>query len=216
MKIFISTFFLFSLLSMFSVLAIEKSQDPIVVFETTMGKIVIAVKSKQAPTTAKFFLSLIDQGKFNGTSFFRSGASQEGKLPQFIEGGLVGEFILNGQLTSVKETKLPTLENFESTELSKLTHQVATVSMGRDLLETGNVVPDIFICVDDIPSFDQNAEENPDSRGFPAFAIVIQGMDVVHKIANKERKGETHIPFLQGQILTTPVTILQAYRSEEY
>lgn len=213
MKLFLSASLLLSLLITFSVPAVEKSQDPIVVFETTLGKIVIAVKSKQAPNTAKYFLSFIDQGKFDGTSFFRSGSTKKEGKPQFIEGGLVGEFILNSQVTSMKETKLPMLANYDSTGASKLTHQVATVSMGRDLRETGDAVPDIFICLDDIPSFDQNLIENPESRGFPAFAVVIEGMDIVQDIAKKERKGYTHIPFLQGQILTTPVTILRAYRS---
>lgn len=215
MKLFLSVSLLFSLLLTFSALAVKAHKDPIVVFETNVGKIVIVVKSKQAPNTAKYFLSFIDQGKFNGTSFFRSGSTKKGGGQQFIEGGLVGEFILKSQVTSMKETKLPMLANYDSTATSTLKHQVATVSMGRDLLETGHAVPDIFICLDDIPSFDKNTKENPDSRGFPAFAIVIQGMEIVQKIANKERKGYTHIPFLQGQILTNPVTILRAYRSEK-
>jgi peptidyl-prolyl cis-trans isomerase A (cyclophilin A) len=215
MKFFLSASLTLGLFLIFSVHAVEEHKNPIVVFETNMGNIVIEVKSKQAPITSSYFLSFIDQGKFNGTSFFRSGSTKkDGKL-QFLEGGLVGEFILNGKLTSIKETKLPTLANYDSTEISKLKHQVGTVSLGRDLLETGNALPDIFICLDDIPSFDQNLVEDPESRGFPAFAVVIKGMNVAEKMANQERKGDTHIPFLQGQILTTPVTIVRAYRSEQ-
>mgnify|MGYP003571697610 CR=1 FL=1 len=211
MKFFLSAPLLFTWLLAFSALATDKHQKPVVIFETTMGNIVIEVNNKQAPKSAKYFLSLIEQGKFNGTSFYRSG-SVAGETPQFIEGGLVDKFILKGDLTSVKNSGLPILDDFEATSYSKLKHQVATVSMARDILETGHAIPDIFICLDDIPSFDQNGRQKPDSRGFPAFAKVIKGMDVVQKISNKERKGETHIKFLQGQILTTPVIILRAYR----
>jgi peptidyl-prolyl cis-trans isomerase A (cyclophilin A) len=214
MKSLLNILLLLSLLLTFSALAVKEHQDPIVIFETNLGNILIAIKSKQAPNTAEYFLSLIDEGNFNGTSFFRSGTTKKEGESQFVEGGLVGEFILNGHLTSMKETNLPMLANYDSTGDSKLRHQLGTVSMGRDLLETGHVVPDIFICLDDIPSFDENLIVNPDSRGFPAFAKVIEGMDIVKKIASQERKGTTHIPFLQGQILTNPVTILRAYRSE--
>lgn len=211
MKIFLSI--VFSGLLSFSLQVANAHEMPVVIFETSAGNIEIEVNNEKAPNTAKYFLKLIDQGKFNNTSFYRSGPDVKHGAPQFIEGGLLAKFILNSQVTSIEETSLPILDNYETTEKSGLKHQVATVSLARDIVNTGNGLPDIFICLEDIPTFDEGGKTIPDTRGFPAFAKVIKGLDIVQLIANKARNGETHVKQLQGQILTNPVIIMRAYRS---
>jgi cyclophilin family peptidyl-prolyl cis-trans isomerase len=53
---------------------------------------------------------------------------------------------------------------------------------------------------------------DPDTRGFPAFGIVIEGMDVVEKIAAQETEGISKADAVKGQILTEPVPIEKAFR----
>jgi len=60
--------------------------------------------------------------------------------------------------------------------------------------------------------FDVDGRTEPDTRGFPAFGNVIEGMEVVEKIAVRETDGISKTDAVKGQILTEPVTIEKAYR----
>ena len=46
-----------------------------VVLETNMGNIVIEVYQDRAPRNAAYFLEFVDNGDYNGGSFYRAGGS---------------------------------------------------------------------------------------------------------------------------------------------
>lgn len=185
---------------------------PLVVFATELGQIVVEVNILQAPNTSAYFLSLIRDKKFDGHSFFRAGILKGATQPQILEGGLLDQAILNSQITSIQATGLPLLSDYETTAQSGLKHLYGTVTLGRDIFASGDAIPEVVICLQAIPSFNHNATQQPDNRGFPAFGRVIKGMDIVKKIAAQPRAGSSHITFLQGQILTQPIKINQAYQ----
>jgi cyclophilin family peptidyl-prolyl cis-trans isomerase len=60
--------------------------------------------------------------------------------------------------------------------------------------------------------FDVNGRTEPDTRGFPAFGKVIEGMGVVEKIAAQPTGGISKTEAVKGQILTAPVPIVKTYR----
>ena len=190
------------------------AQSVEVVLETDLGNIVIEVYENRAPKTSAYFLGFVDRGDYNGGSFYRSGSTLASTVigQQLIQGGLLYEAMTGEVPKSMRDTGLAMLEEIETTAKTGLKHQYATVSFARDLLESGFVIPDIFICLGDSPSFDFNGRPEPDNQGFPAFAKVVGGMDVVEEIAERETAGAISIDFLKGQILSEPVVILKAYR----
>jgi peptidyl-prolyl cis-trans isomerase A (cyclophilin A) len=190
----------------------DHNKLPEVVFETQLGQIVFEINSKQAPRTSAYFLSLVDSKLFEGTSFFRAGVLGTATKPQLIQGGPLDKHIINGTIKPFAETKLPTLANFETTIESGLKHEEGTLTLAKDLFGSGDAIPDLVICLERLPQEDYNGSSLPDNRGFPAFGRVIQGMDIVKKIASQPTTGNTQITFLQGQILTKPIKISRVYR----
>jgi len=186
-----------------------------VILTTELGDIRIAVEPQVAPETAAYFLDLIDQGRLDGATFHRSGASfvADSDERQLIQGGLLYQTMTGEDRRPIAATGEALLASFETTKQSGLSHQRGTVSLARDLLGTGYAIPELFICLRDSPEFDANGRTEPDTLGFPAFAQVTDGMDVVEHIASQERNGVTKTSVLTGQILTHPVVIVQARRT---
>jgi peptidyl-prolyl cis-trans isomerase A (cyclophilin A) len=184
-----------------------------VILETDLGNMVLRVDTDKAPITSAYFLGIIDKGFYNGATFYRS-ASLDGQAgPQIIQGGILQNALTQTGPISATDFKMPTLPSVERTSRTGLTHEAGTISFARDLLDTGVVIPEIFICLRACAWADEGARSVPDTHGFPAFGAVLEGMDTVQAIANQETNGETSIKFLQGQIHSTPIVIRKAYRA---
>ncbi|MDH3960048.1 MAG: peptidylprolyl isomerase [Desulfuromonadales bacterium] len=188
--------------------------NPQVTFETGLGRIVIEVYEDRAPKNAAYFLEFVGNGDYDGGSFYRAGGSvsASAKSSRIIQGGFLfdaatGEFSLKQNDSPVK-----TLPEFDTTDDSGITHGNGTVSLARDILASGDGIPEFFICTGDSPVFDVDGRTEPDTKGFPAFGNVIEGMDVVEKIAAQPTDGITKTDAVKGQILTEPVPIEKAYR----
>jgi len=188
--------------------------NPQVALETGLGRIVIEVYEDKAPRNAAYFLEFVASGAYDGGSFYRAGASvaADAHPSRIIQGGFLfnaatGEFSLEQNGSPVK-----TLPDFDTTEDSGIKHVYGTVSLARDILASGDGIPEIFICTGDSPVFDVNGRTEPDTRGFPAFGKVIEGMDVVKKIAAQPTDGISKTEAVKGQILTAPVPIETACR----
>ena len=191
----------------------QTSEAVNVILETDLGDMIIRVDTDQAPITSAYFLRIIDNGLYNGATFYRS-ASLDGEAgPQIIQGGILQEALTQTGPISATNFQIPTLPDVERTSLTGLTHQTGSVSFARDLLDTGVIIPEIFICLRACAWADEGARSVPDTHGFPAFGTVLEGMDIVQAIANQETNGETSIKFLQGQIHSTPIVIRKAYRA---
>lgn len=172
-----------------------------------MGDIIIAVDQSSAPATSSYFLQLVDQGKFDSTEIYRAGGLAESPNDlKFIEGGMLSPFVNNPAIMSIEDTKLPLLTEVEHTEITGLKIERGSVFLGRNIMGNGEALPDFVIALADISKFEYGGSKAVDGQGYPVFAKVTHGMDIVDEIALKPRNGQTHFPFLQGQILTDPVT----------
>ncbi|GAC1594401.1 MAG: hypothetical protein NVS3B19_16860 [Ginsengibacter sp.] len=175
------------LLSFFS--CSEKKHDSsIVTIKTKFGNIDIKLFAQNAPKTVSAFLSFIDSGYYENSSFYRVLKEDNqpigGYRPELIQGGI---YKSNYPL-SIKIKGIP----HESTLESKLSHTNGTISLARTT--SGSATTEFFICVGDQPSFNYGGDSNPDKLGYAAFGIVVKGMDVVSKIHHQPENGEDFDP----------------------
>lgn len=184
----------------------------IVILETEIGNVSIAIDGVRAPTAAEYILGYIDRGQYNGASLYRSGSLDASPVRQLVQGG-----VLQGALNSDTPPDLvgygvTLLPDWESTAQSGLQHRRGSVSLARDLLDTGHVIPELVFCLRDIPTMDAGGNGRFDNKGFPIIGEVVAGFDVIEAVSRRERQGATNIAFLRGEILSAPVAITRAYR----
>lgn len=159
------------------------------VIETELGEIKLVLYPDKAPKTVSNFLNYIQNGSYEGSSFFRvctpeNEAEREIQI-QVIQGG------------DVPEDKLFLPIPIETTRITGIKHLRGTVSMARG--EPNSAQSSFFICVTDEPELDFGGKRNPDGFGFAAFGQVTEGMELVEKI----QQGEN-----EKQMLLKPIKII--------
>lgn len=137
-------------------------KNPIVTIEMENGDLIkIELYPEIAPNTVKNFISLVNKGYYNGLIFHRviKGFMIQGGCPQGSGTGgpgysIKGEFAQNG---------------FEN----NLKHTAGVISMARSMMPN-SAGSQFFIMHQDSPHLD---------GAYAAFGKVVEGMDVVNKIA---------------------------------
>ena len=166
--------------------------NPVVIMETSMGRIIVMLSPKDAPKTVENFLKYVDAGFYDKTVFHRvikqkmraarmDKPSQKGDSMNIVQGG-------GFNLQMKKKTPLfPPVVNESATGML---NEKGTIAMAR------TDAPDSATC-----EFFFNAEDNPvldrkqtfskvgvgnfnsnTQAGYCAFGKVIRGLDVVEKI----------------------------------
>jgi len=163
---------------------------PYVRFETTEGNIVLELDGRRAPLTVMNFLGLVESGYFDGTIFHRV-------IPGFmIQGG--------GHTPDLKLKEADGgIPNESGNGLQNLR---GTIAMARKN-EPHTAVAQFFINVADNNSLDPK----PDRWGYAVFGTVIEGMDVVDRIANS-RTGPAGQ--FSKDVPNIPIVIKEAVRFE--
>ena len=153
---------------------------PHILIETNYGDIEVELYPGKAPKTVAAFLSYIDSGYYNKSSFYRVVKTEDmgGNNYGLIQGGT---WRTNAQL------KLPGIVH-ESTKQSGLSHTSGTISLARTTPGSANT--EFFICIGDQSQFDYGNGGNADGQGFAAFGTVFKGMDIVRKIQDCPANGE--------------------------
>jgi len=141
----------------------EVPAHPHVKFETTAGPILMELDGRRAPLTVGHILQLVDNGYYDGTIFHRV-------IPGFMIQG--GGYTRDLKLTEAGDETIP---NESGNGLQNLR---GTVAMAR-LAEPHTANAQFFINVVDNGSLNPR----PDRWGYTVFGYVIEGMDVVDKIA---------------------------------
>ena len=138
------------------------AQNPIITFEMENGDIMKAEVSPQvAPNTVNNFISLVNKGFYDGLIFHRvingfmiQGGDPEGTGMGGPGYGIKGEFAQNGFANDLK-------------------HSAGVLSMARSMMPN-SAGSQFFIMHKDAPHLD---------GAYAAFGKIIEGMDVVNKIA---------------------------------
>lgn len=180
--------------------------------ETELGAMTMTLDLARAPRAGAYFLEYVDRGRYDGATIYRAGSLDGEAAPQLIQGGVLQGALASTGKVNLAEFDVQTLPEFETTSQSGLQHDLATVSLARDLLSTGDAIPEFVIYLRRGPQADENGATRPDHRGYPVIGQVVAGMDVVQAVTRLERNGATTIAFLKGQVLTEPVRIHRALR----
>lgn len=154
----------------------DTAGNPHVVIETKYGEIELELYADKAPQTVKAFLSYVDSGHYENTSFYRvlNPTNQPSNAPKTE--------ILQGGLWRTKHAKAVSITGIphESTGTTGVKHKDGVISVAR--LAPGTAGSEFFICIDDQPGLDEGGENVEDRLGYAAFGKVVRGMNVVRKI----------------------------------
>ena len=156
--------------------AAPAASGPVVVLETSMGDIRIALDEQKAPVTVKNFLAYVRAGHYDGTIFHRV-------IPRFmVQGG--------GMDATMKEKATrPPIKNEAA---NKLRNDRGTVAMARTA-EPNSATAQFFINVKNNASLDYGVG----GPGYAVFGIVIEGMDVVDRmvaVPTTSKGGHRDVP----------------------
>ena len=142
-------------------------QETLVKLETTMGDIVLELFPQQAPITVENFLRYVNEGYYDGTIFHR----------------VISNFMIQGGGIDVDlEFKLPydPIVNESANGLKNIRGNVA-MALSTDIADSATSM--FFINVRTNPYLDYKDPTNEKDFGYPVFATVVEGMDVVDQIA---------------------------------
>ena len=187
--------------------AADKKADGVFVsMETSMGAVTFELYPEKAPITTANFLRYVDEGLYDGATFYRATRANNDPMITVIQGGLWQPW-RDGDDDYEFGDRLPPIAH-ETTEVSGLTHRDGVISMAR--VEPGTASSEFFVSIGDNKSLDFGGERNPDGQGFAAFGQIVDGLDVVHAInAVATNQGEG----FAGQIITEPVRIISVERA---
>ena len=132
-------------------------------FETTAGNFVVELDAARAPLSAANFAQYVRDGHYDGTIFHR----------------VIGNFVVQGGGYTLDGAEKPTRPAIPNESGNGLSNRRGTVAMARqgDPHSAGS---QFFVNIVDNLSLDPA----PTRWGYAVFGRVVEGMDVIDKIAN--------------------------------
>jgi peptidyl-prolyl cis-trans isomerase A (cyclophilin A) len=147
--------------------ALAADKNPVVVIETSAGTIKVELLADKAPVTVKNFLGYVDDKFYDGTIFHRV-------IPNFmIQGG--------GFEPGMREK--PTKAPIVNEASNGLANDRGTIAMARTS-DPNSATAQFYINLKDNAGL--NKERARDGVGYCVFGKVVDGMDVVDKIAQAQ------------------------------
>ena len=156
--------FLFVFLSM-TVVFSARAQYPLVEIKTSQGPILIELYPDKAPKTVENFLIYVKNDFYKGTIFHR----------------VVDRFVIQGGGYTPDLKPKETLPPIQNEAANGLKNNAGMVAMAR-AYDINSATSQFFINVERNLFLNHHKPE-PDYYGYAVFGKVIQGMDVVNKIA---------------------------------
>jgi peptidyl-prolyl cis-trans isomerase A (cyclophilin A) len=160
-----------------------EAKNPVVLMDTSLGKIKIELFAKEAPLSVKNFLDYANKGFYSGTIFHR----------------VMNGFMIQGGGFTTEFQQKPTSAPIRNEADNALKNDRGTIAMAR----TGapdSATSQFFI---NVVNNDGLNRPSPDGFGYAVFGKVVEGMDVVDKI-----KGvKTGVTMGMPNVPETPVVI---------
>lgn len=169
------------------------ASNPKVRMETTKGVVVIELYPDKAPKTVENFLRYVNEGKYDGTIFHRV-------IKRFMNqgGGFTPDF-----------KKVETFAPIKNEADNGLKNKRGTIAMAR----TGDphsATNQFFVNTVD-NAFLDHTSKTPRGWGYCVFATVVDGMDVMDRIAKVPTgaKGPFQQDVPQEEILIQKVSVIE-------
>jgi cyclophilin family peptidyl-prolyl cis-trans isomerase len=156
---------------------------PEVVFETTEGKIKVRLNAEKAPRTVNNFLrNYVERGLYNGTIFHQVDK---------------GSMVVGGAFTAKLEAVPTRTPIFNEAADAQLSNRRGTIAMARDPSDPHSATNLFFFNLADNTALDHKDREKAEEYGYCVFGEVVEGMDVLDRIAElpvKEQDGFIALP----------------------
>ncbi len=162
---------------------VPSTENPVIMLSTNQGNITVELNQSKAPISVKNFMAYAESGFYTGTVFHRV-------IPGFMIQG--GGFMQ----TMKKKTTRPAIKNEAQNGLS---NKRGTLAMARTTV-VNSATSQFFINVSNNTFLDHGVRD----FGYAVFAKVIDGMDIVDKIAGLKTgrsSGQQNVP-VQPVIIT--------------
>jgi cyclophilin family peptidyl-prolyl cis-trans isomerase len=172
--------------------------NPQVEFDTTAGKIRVELYPDAAPKTVANFLEYVKSKHYDGTQFHR----------------VIGGFMIQGGGYTAdfkeKPTKAPIAIESEQSSKAGLMNVPGTLAMARTS-NPNSATAQFFINVADNKSLNFR-EATQQGYGYTVFGKVVEGMDVVNKIATSPKGASGPVPpgINPGDVPATQVIVTRA------
>ena len=161
---------------------------PRVLLLTSQGEITIELDAAAAPKTVENFLAYARDGHYNGTLFHRV---------------VPGLLVQGGAFTPDLQQK-PSRAPVPNEAGNGLSNRRGTVAAARDRGVSDSATAQFFINLADNPHFDRQDGDSPYTAGYAVFGRVLQGLDVLDRIAALPTSAQGPFP---GWVPDTPVLI---------
>jgi peptidyl-prolyl cis-trans isomerase B (cyclophilin B) len=145
-------------------------EDPVVVLHTSAGDIKIKLFAEKAPWTVDNFLTNYAERKFYEETIFHHAES--------------GSLLIAGGYDANLEPK-PTRTPIYNESRNGLSNTRGTVAMICDPEAPHSATSQFFINLTDNAAFDSKKSDDENGFGYCVFGQVIEGLDVVEKIASQ-------------------------------
>ncbi len=145
--------------------------------ETNMGDIIIELNEKLAPVTVENFLIYVEEGFYDETIFHR----------------VIANFMIQGGGFAVDMVRKQTHSAIVNEAENGLKNERGTIAMARTN-DPDSATSQFFINHKNNSNLDYTSSRNP---GYAVFGKVVEGMDVVDKIASVKttvRRGMRDVP----------------------
>ena len=161
---------------------------------TSAGDITVALDARRAPKTVANFMTYVDDGRLDGTRFYRAARRASAPRLGFIQGGIGTE--------APRSIDPVVMERTDRTGIHHLDGAISMAHGPSPNSATGN----FSILAGAVPSMDAHGV----NAGYAAFGHVIAGMDVVRRILAMPTGGG--FDEMKGQLILAPVRIVRAER----
>ena len=145
-------------------------KNPVVVMETSKGNVTMELFAKESPITVANFLTYVKKGFYNDTIFHR----------------VIREFMIQGGGFTADLHQKDTLAPIRNEATNGLKNNRGTVTMARTS-DVDSATAQFFINLVD-NDFLNNRNTTSSGYGYAVFGRVVEGMDVVDRIA-RSKKG---------------------------
>lgn len=142
----------------------KATANPVVVFQTTLGRFEVELYPDKAPLTVKNFLGYVEAKQYDGTIFHR----------------VIRDFMIQGGGMTADLSEKPTREPVRNEADNGLRNEVGAIAMARTS-QVDSATAQFFINTKDNEFLNHRAK-TPSGWGYAVFGKVISGLDVVRKI----------------------------------